>query len=136
MTITQLKIDEHTIYGRHGNAAAYLAVTGVLYFFNGNPIGYVKDSKLWTFLGTHEGWFSDGLLLSLHGCCVGFTRAAPRTQGPGLPVMRPDPKKAQKRALPVIAVRKAAHTRISSQRRWSKTPLAVYLLWLQHQAGE
>ena len=136
MTITLIELVENTIYDRSGIPLAYLSGNQVIYRFDGQPVGYVISQRVLTFLGTHVGWLRDGWLRSLHGFCVGFTNAARNAHGPGLPTIRHDPHKAQKRPLPTKNGRKESHDALIIRSTWSHTPLKVYLAWVQYQAGD
>ena len=136
MTIKLIDVVEQTIYDRDRVACAYLSVDGVIYHFDGQPIGYVYRLAVWTFLGRRVGWFHDGWLRSESGYCVGCTKFARSPPKAGTPPIIRDPPKAPKRTLPTKLARRHAPDVPLVKRGWSRTPLKVFLSWVQHQAGE
>ena len=75
-----------TFYDSHGKATAYLHDDGIhIYLFNGRPVAYLYDDAVYGFNGHQFGWFEDGWIRDLNGCCVFFTENATGS-GPVKPV--------------------------------------------------
>ena len=66
-----------TFYDSHGKAIAYLHDDGIhIYLFNGRPVAYLYGDAVYGFNGHQFGWFEDGWIRDLNGCCVFFTENA------------------------------------------------------------
>jgi len=59
-----------TFYDSHGKAIAYLHDDGIhIYLFNGRPVAYLYGDAVYGFNGHQFGWFEDGWIRDLNGCC-------------------------------------------------------------------
>jgi hypothetical protein len=87
-----------TFYSEHGEPVAYSDDETHIYRFNGRPIGYIHEDSVWSYDGTHLGWFLEGWVVDEHGYRVLFTEES--VGGPKLPVMHMATSKSQKKGSP------------------------------------
>ncbi len=109
---------EITFYDRDGVPIAYLADDETIYLFRGQPVGYLLQNSVYSFLGRHLGWYDHGWICDHAGYCLLFTEAA--QGGPARPVKRPKPNKLIKIFRPVKSAREAKPAKLSRSPSWSK----------------
>jgi hypothetical protein len=94
---------QDTFYDSAGRPIAYVQDGINVYRFSGEPVAYLDGSSLWSFSGTHLGWFENGWVLDNSGRYALFTENA--TGGPLKPTKRIKPVKSVKSVKPVKSVR-------------------------------
>ena len=109
-----------TFYDSHGKAIAYLHDDGIhLYLFNGRPVAYLYGDAVYGFNGHQFGWFEDGWIRDLNGCCVFFTENATGS-GPVKPVKCVKPVKGAKYAKPAKCAKYAKQAKAAKSLSWSR----------------
>lgn len=59
-----------TFYDSHGKLIANSDNGEDIYTFNGKPVAYLSDNKVYGFNGHHLGWFEKGWIRNKSGRCV------------------------------------------------------------------
>lgn len=106
-----------TFFNRYGKPIAYSDDNVNIFAFNGQPLAYIFDDKVYAFNGRHLGWFWDGWIRDSQGYCVFFNEYA--TGGPLKPLKRLLPLKGLKRLLPLKGLRRMAGFRPIKRLAWS-----------------
>lgn len=107
-----------TLYDQHGNAVAYVEPDGVIYLYEGTPVGYIEAEDVFAFDGRHLGWYLQGWVRDHHGGCVFFTEAA--QGGPVRPVRAVRPVRGVRGVRPVRGVRQVRPVRPVMGIGWSR----------------
>ena len=63
-------------YDNHGRPTAYTEDDIHIYLFTGEPVAYIDRDAVYGYNGKHLGWFSNGWIRDLNGCCVFFSEKA------------------------------------------------------------
>jgi len=111
-------------YDRHGNATCYLPDGEHLYLWNGNPVGYIGDGRVYSFAGKVLGWFENGWLYDRSNRPALFSATA--SGGPVKPVRHVAPVKSVRKVRPVKGVRQVAHVRPVKSLSWSEYASVLY----------
>lgn len=108
-------------YNSRGNAIAYLDDDGeTIYLFSGEPVAYLPgDNTIYGFNGKHFGWFEDGWIRDLDGCCVFFTEGATGS-GPMKPMKHIKPMKHMQRMKPIKHMRHMKKMKHMNTLSWSR----------------
>lgn len=107
-----------TLYDSKGKAIAYSEDGESIYLFTGEPVAYLVETAVYGFNGHHIGWFENGWMRDLHGCCVFFTEDASGS-GPAKPAMHAKPAKYAKKANPAKYARHAKRCKTANKLSWS-----------------
>jgi hypothetical protein len=76
-------------YDKTGAPTVYSLTGSELYYFSGDPVGYVDGDSVYSFAGKHLGWFIDGWIRDHLGEPVFFSA---RADGfPLRPLPQPEP---------------------------------------------
>jgi hypothetical protein len=105
-------------FDRSGNAICYSPDGEHIYLWNGEPVGYFSDNKIYAFSGKLIGWIENGWLLDRSNRPALFSSSA--TGGPVKPVRKVKPVKSVRRVRPVKSVRQVAHVRPVKSLNWSQ----------------
>lgn len=92
-----------TFFDSKGKPYAYTDDGETLYTFSGNPVAYISDDSIYSFSGTHLGYFENGLLRDRHGDALLFTSGA--SGGPLKPLTMMEPLKSLKQLKPLKSLR-------------------------------
>lgn len=72
--------EETTLFNSQGTAIAYTTDDLTVYMWNGDPVAYLSGQdrrfSIYSYNGTHLGWFIGGVIYDHKGNSVGFTKAA------------------------------------------------------------
>ena len=94
-------------FDRHGMATAFCDGQSI-YLWDGRPVAYLLDEKVFAFSGRFIGWLSDGWIIDEDGKCLLFESDAvsgPRkTSAPGKASQKRPVGPAGKRSAPGSAV--------------------------------
>lgn len=105
-------------YDCHGRPTAYTEDGTHIYLFTGEPVAYFDGDAVYGFNGKHLGWFSDGWIRDLHGCCVFYSENATGS-GPLKPLKQLCPLKGLKQFRPLKSLRELRHLRPFDSLSWS-----------------
>jgi hypothetical protein len=112
----------HDFYDRHGRAIAFSDDDDeALYLWNGRPIAFLNDGKVYAYSGRFVGWFEHGWLRDRRARCVAFTEDA--EGGPAKPARHARPARGVRRARPARGARQAAPARPARSTSWSDSTL-------------
>ena len=95
-------------YDNRGRPTAYIEDNVHIYLFTGEPVAYLDRDAAYGFNGHQFGWFENGWVRDLDGCCVFFTENA---TGPG-PIK---PVKHVKRVRRIKAAKKMSWSQLSGE---------------------
>jgi len=107
-----------TFYNKTGKPIAYCEDNETIYLFSGKPVAYFYDDAVYGFNGKQYGWFSDGWIRDLQGCCMFFNEDA-QGSGPVKPVKNVKPVKSVKNVKPVKSVKSVKRVKPVSVMGWS-----------------
>lgn len=107
-----------TFFDQKGTPKAYSEDRETIYSFSGTPLGYLTDTNLYHFDGTHLGWFDSGWIRDHKGNCLLFTDEA--AGGPYLPYNGYLPYKGYKNYLPYKGYKAYAPYRAVDSSSWSE----------------
>jgi len=96
---------EIVFYNRNGRPVAYTTDWVAIYLYTGEPVAYLSHDAVYTFAGTHLGWFVDGRIVDHAGRDVFFTGLA--MGQPAIPVGLTPVRKDIRRAMPGRQTREA-----------------------------
>ena len=111
-------------FSRSGDAVCYAPDGQHLHLWDGTPVGYFTEGKMYSFSGRLLGWFENGWLYDRQNKPALFSADA--SGGPIRPVRRVAPVKGVRRVKPVKAVRQIAHVRPVRSMSWSPVANATY----------
>jgi hypothetical protein len=67
---------ETTLFDKQGKPVAYIAGDGeTIYLWDGRPVAYLFEDKVYGFNGKQLGWFSNGTIFDIYGLRAGFIRS-------------------------------------------------------------
>ena len=115
---------EETLFDIYGNPVAYIDHTSpekTFYLWNGTPVCYLVENRVYGYNGSHLGWFENGVIYDLSGSRVGYNREALRV------MPRLEPFKSFKQFKPFRSFREFAHYRPFFSIRQSEEPLSQFL---------
>jgi hypothetical protein len=111
-------------FDRQGRATCYSTDGEYFYLWNGTPVGYLSDGRIYSFKGKVLGWFENGWLYDRHNRPALFSAEA--NGGPVKPVRKVKPVKSVRRVKPVKSVRQVAPVKPVRSLSWSQYADAVY----------
>lgn len=111
-------------FDRNGAATCYCPDGEHLYLWNGKPVGYITDDKVYSFKGRLLGWFSNGWLMDRKNKPALFSPDA--SGGPTRPVRKVAPVKSVRSVRPIKSVRQLPHVRPVKSVSWSDYSSALY----------
>lgn len=100
-------------YDKSGTPIAYMEDGKHIYLFSGKPVAYLSGNAVYSFLGSHLGWFENGWIRDKGGQCVFFTSDADGR--PVKPVKQVKPVKGVKQVKPVKPVKSLSWSNLSEQ---------------------
>ena len=103
-------------FDRKGTATAFCDGQSI-YLWDGRPVAYLLDEKVFAFSGRFIGWLSDGWIIDEAGKCLLFESDAVR--GPGKPPLQDRPVKSVPLGRPVRGALQAAPSRPAGSADWS-----------------
>jgi hypothetical protein len=104
-------------YDHYGSAVCYVQDDGYIYTWDGTPVAYVSDERIYAYNGRLLGWLTDGWLYDRSNRPALFS--AQSSGGPIRPVRQVRPVKSVKSVRPVRSVRQVAHARPARSLAWS-----------------
>lgn len=113
-------------YNKKGNAIAYTEDDIHLYLFNGEPVVYFYNEKIYGFNGKHLGWFENGWIRDLKGKCVLFYQNA--VGGAKKPNIQEQPNKSIKKSIPIKKKKKRVKIKNIYHSSWSHLSGEDFLL--------
>ena len=116
--------DDTDFFDRHGRATCHSPDGENLYLWNGKPVGYVDDDRIYSYRGRLLGWFLNGWVYDRSNRPALFSAAA--SGGPVRPVRQARPAKSARQARPARSVRQVAHVRPVRSMSWSPVAGADY----------
>ena len=105
-------------YDRNGKPTAYTEDDTHIFLFTGEPVAYFDKDAVYGFNGRQFGWYDDGWIRDLYGCCVFFSENATGS-GPVKPVKCICPVKCVKWIKPVKSVKNVRHVKPTKCLSWS-----------------
>jgi hypothetical protein len=106
-----------TFYDKYGRAIAYCEDGEHIYTFGGAPVAYIHDDSIYSYGGTHLGFFENGWVRDNAGYCVFFTDNA--SGGPIKPTKGLEPIKAIKSIKPIKSIKQIRPIRPIPRNGWS-----------------
>ena len=107
-----------TLHNNKGEAVAYIYDDGEsIYLFNGSPVAWLSDDRVYGYNGRYLGWYQMGWVYDRAGKPALFTREA--SGGPARPARRARPAHGARRARPARRARQAAPARPARRMSWS-----------------
>jgi len=113
-------------YDEDGSALAYTEDFVHLYLFNGKPVVYFYNEKVYGFNGSHLGWFENGWIRDLKGKCVLFNLEA--SGGPIKPIKKFVPNKEIKMTVPIKKIKSQIKIKNIYHASWSNFSGKDFLL--------
>lgn len=114
-----------TFYNSYGAPIAYLDSDGVHIFgFDGTPLGYLKNEKVYNFEGRFLGWFENGWLYDLTNSPTFFTEEA--KGGPLKPLKQLKPLKGLKQLKPLKGLKELTPLKPLRSLNWSEFSDEMY----------
>ena len=111
-------------FDRNGNATCYCADGEHLYLWDGAPVGYFQEGRVYGFNGKLLGWIENGWLYDRQNKPALFSEDA--QGGPTKPTRKVKPVKSVRRVRPVKSVRQSAPTKPTRSSTWSASANALY----------
>ena len=108
-------------FNRQGRATA-LCDGQSIYLWDGRPVAYLLDEKVFAFSGRFIGWLSDGWITDAEGKCLLFESDAVR--GPGKPQCTEKPAKGVPQAKPMRRALQVTPPRPTGRTEWSDLAFA------------
>ena len=108
-----------TFYDKNGKACCYADDFVHIYDFNGEPLGYISNSRIWNYSGRYLGLFRNGWIIDGRGNHLLFSESA--TGGPQRPLRSLSPLKGLKKLRPLKSVREVAPVAPVSSLNWSNS---------------
>ncbi|WP_349368398.1 4-fold beta flower protein [Salinarimonas sp.] len=105
-------------FDRDGRALVYSPDGTHLHTWDGDPVGYLHEGKIFDFSGKHRGWFESGWLLNKYGERIAFTRDA--TGGPIMPLTSLPPLKGLRGLLPLKGLRELPQLKPLPSSQWGR----------------
>ena len=105
-------------YDYNGEPVAYSEDDIHIYLFTGEPVAYFDKDAVYGYNGKQLGWFNNGWIRDLNGCCVFFTENSTGS-GPVKPVKHVCPEKSIKHVKPVKCMKAVQNIRPVSCLDWS-----------------
>jgi hypothetical protein len=67
---------EITLFNKSGKPVAYIAEDGeTVYLWDGRPVAYVWEDKVYDWNGRQLGWFNNGTVFDIYGLRSGFIKS-------------------------------------------------------------
>jgi hypothetical protein len=67
---------ETALFNKHGKPVAYIAADGeTIYLWDGRPVAYLVDDKVFDWNGRQLGWFNNGTIFDIYGLRGGFIKS-------------------------------------------------------------
>ena len=117
-TAAERGTDQIDFYDERGCPVAYTEDGTHIFTFGGRPVAYLDGESVYSFSGTHLGWFEDGWIRDNGGRCVFYTHDA--QGGPVKPVEQVKPVKSVKSVSPVKSVGCVRPVKAVKSLSWSR----------------
>ena len=111
-------------FDRTGTATCYSPDREHLYLWNGTPVGYVYEGRVYNFAGKVLGWIENGWLYDRQNKPALFSADA--VGGPIKPVRKVKPVKSVRRVRPVKGVKQIAPTKPVRSNSWSASANGLF----------
>lgn len=112
-------------YDNYGRPTAYTEGDAHIYLFTGEAVAYIDRDAVYGYNGKQLGWFEDGWIRDLNGCCVFFSENATGS-GPVKPVKHVCPVKNVKHIKPIKHVKEVRCVRAVNNSSWSQLSGIVF----------
>jgi hypothetical protein len=67
---------EISLFNKNGKPVAYIADDGeTIYLWDGRPVAYLSEDRLYGWHGRQLGWFSNGTVFDIYGLRIGFIKS-------------------------------------------------------------
>ena len=67
---------EITLFNKNGKPVAYIADDGeTIYLWDGRPVAYLFEDKIFGWPGRQLGWFHNGTVFDIYGLRAGFIKS-------------------------------------------------------------
>ncbi len=106
-----------TFYNNNGVPVAYSDDGCHIFLFTGEPVAYLYNISVYSYLGNHLGFFEDGWIYDNSGARVFFTENA--SGGPAKPAKRARPSKGSKRSKPSKRSKRSRPSKPAKRQSWS-----------------
>lgn len=112
-------MDYITFYDKKGMPIAWLSDKDneTIYLFNGKPVAWISGTSVYSFSGTHLGFYENGWIYDNNGYCVYYTQKA--SGGPVKPVKNVNPVRSVTKVKPVKSVKSVPPVRPVKKLSWS-----------------
>lgn len=107
------------LYNKRGRATCFLVDGEWIYLWNGKPVGWIADGKVYSYRGTLLGWFENGWLYDRKNRPCFFCSDA--TGGPVRPARAARPARGARGARPARGARQATPARPARSLSWSSS---------------
>ncbi len=108
----------YTFYSKTGNPNAYTEDNCNIFGFNGEPLGYIYESLVYSYNGIHLGFYLDGWVRDINGFCILFTKGA--KGGPSKIRKDIGRVKSPKLKIPIKLTRKKIQKNLEIKQEWSE----------------
>jgi hypothetical protein len=72
----EVKRMEISLFNKHGKPVAYIADDGeTIYLWDGRPVAFLSDDKLYDWSGRQQGWYNNGTVFDIYGLRSGFIKS-------------------------------------------------------------
>lgn len=106
-----------TFYDKNGSAVCYTMDNIHLYSFDGYPLAYFNDDKVWSYGGECLGWLHNYWIIDRNGCYVFFSEYA--MGGILKPLRHLKPLKALRKLRPLKSLRRIPPLKPLIKSKWS-----------------
>ena len=106
-----------TFYDKNGSAVCYTMDNIHLYSFDGYPLAYFNNDKVWSYGGVCLGWLHNYWIIDSDGCYVFFSEYA--TGGILKPLRHLKPLKSLRRLRPLKNLRSTPPLKPLVKHKWS-----------------
>lgn len=107
-----------------GEATCYSPDGQHLYLWDGTPVGYFSNDKVYTFSGRLLGWIEKGWLFDRSNRPALFSAKA--SGGPMRPMRKMKPMKSMRQMRPMKSTRQLAHMKPLRSINWSNCANTLY----------
>ncbi len=115
---------ELTLYDKNGKPVAYLTEKMEIYAFSGEILAFIDDDSVYSFSGSHLGWFIDYWIIDHDGYYFLYTEKS--TGGPYKPYRHYTPYKSFKKYRPHVGYKQHKPYKKSRKIAWSSLSLSNF----------
>lgn len=111
-------------YDKYGTPSCYSEDSEHIYSYSGEPLGYIRDNRIWNYNGRYLGLYKNGWVLDKEGCYFLFTENA--TGGPIKPIKKIASIKSIKTIRPVKSIREIPPIPPMTKHGWSDMEFVLF----------